>query len=110
MDVLDLERAPGGLHADQHPAIDREVRRAPVRAAVRASDNDLLALRDRVQNRQPGIGEVCLDLSQHFPYANAPHLSAVVPAVFGEAACCRVEVAAIERLMELVGYCADWHR
>jgi hypothetical protein len=37
MDVLDLEGAPGGLHADQHSAIDREARRAEVGAAVGCS-------------------------------------------------------------------------
>ena len=102
--VLNLERAPCGLHTDQHPAIDRKVRRAPVRAAVSASDNDPLALRDRVQNRQPRIGEVGLYLRQHLPNASTPDLPTVVPAVLGEAACRLVEVAAIERFMELFSY------
>jgi hypothetical protein len=39
VDVLNLERPPGGLDTDQHPAIDRKLRRALVRAAVSASDN-----------------------------------------------------------------------
>jgi hypothetical protein len=40
-----------------------------VRPAVTASDNDPLALRDRVQNRQPRIGKVGLNLSEHLPHA-----------------------------------------
>ena len=43
VDVLDLKGATGGLHANQHPAIDRKARRAPVRAAVNAPENDPLA-------------------------------------------------------------------
>jgi hypothetical protein len=104
VDVLNLERPPGGLHADQHPAIDRKLRRASVRAAVTASDDDPLALRDRVQNRQPRIREVGLNLSQHRPHASTPHLSAMVSAVLGKATCCRIAVAAIKRLVKLLGY------
>ena len=103
MDVLNLERAPGGLHADQHSAIDRKVRRASVRAAVTASDNNPLALCHRVQNRQPRIGKVGLNLSEHLPHARTSDLSAMIPAVLREAAGCRVEVAAIERLVKLLG-------
>jgi hypothetical protein len=104
MDVLNLEGAPGGLHADQHPAIDRKARHAPVRTAVCASDNDPLALGNRVQNRQARVGEVGLNFRQHFPHASTPYLSAVVSAVLGEAARRRVEVTKIERFVELFGY------
>ncbi len=102
--VLDLEGAPGGLHTNQHPAINWKVRHSQVGTAVSASDKDPLALRDRVQSRQPRVGEIGLDLSQHSPHARTPHLSAVISAVLGEAACCCVEVAAIERLIEFFGY------
>jgi hypothetical protein len=44
-----------------------------------------------------------LNLSQHHPHICSPNLSAVVLAVLGEAACSHVEVAAIERFMELFG-------
>jgi hypothetical protein len=37
------------------------------------------------------------------PHATTPYLSAVILAILGEAACGRVEVAAIERLIELFG-------
>jgi len=104
VDMLNLEGAPGRLHADQHPAIDRRVRRASVRAAVSASKNEPLGLGDRIQNRQSRIGEVRLNFSKHFPHASTPYLSAMVSAVFGEAPCCRVEVASIERLVKLFGY------
>jgi anti-sigma-K factor RskA len=104
VDVLNLEGASGGLHADQHSTIDREARRAEVRAAVSAAENDPLALCDRVQSRQPRIGEVGSNLSQHFPHASTPYLSAMVSAVIGEAACSRVEVAAIESVVKLHGY------
>jgi len=40
-----------------------------------------------------------LNLSQYCP----PYSPAVVLAVFGAAVCCRVEVAAIERFIELFG-------
>jgi hypothetical protein len=90
--VLNLESAPGRLHADEHPSVNRKVRRASVRAAVGASDNHPLALANRVQSRQPRVGEVGFNLSQHCPYASTPHLPTVVSTVLGEAACCRVEV------------------
>jgi hypothetical protein len=75
----------------------------PVGSAIRASDNDPLALRDRVRRRQPRVSGVDLNLSQHCPHASTPYLSAMILAVLGEAACCRVEIAAIERLIELFG-------
>jgi len=102
--VLNLESAPGGSDTDQHSAIDRKVRRASVRAAVSASDNDPLVLGDRVQNRQQCIGEVGFNLSQHLPHASTTHLSPMVPAVLGKAACRCVKLAAIECLVELFGY------
>jgi hypothetical protein len=103
VDVLNLESAPGGLHTDEHSAIDRKARRTPVGSAVSASYNDPLALRDRVQRRQPRVWEVGLNLSQHCSHAISPYLSAMILAVLREVACCRVEVAAIERLIELFG-------
>ena len=72
-------------------------------SAISASDNDPLALRDRVQHSQPRVWEVGLNLSQHCPHAGTPYLSAMILAVLGEAVCCRVEVAAIERLIALFG-------
>jgi hypothetical protein len=101
--VLNLEAAPGRLHTDEHSAIDRKVWRTPVGATIRASDNDPLALRKRVQRRELRLREVGLDLSQHRPHASTPNLSAVILAVLGEVARCRVEVAAIERLIEFFG-------
>ena len=78
VDVLNLERAPRGLHADQHPAIDRKLRRAPVRAAVCATDDDPLSLSDGVESRQPRVGEVGLNLSEHLPHVSTSDLSAMV--------------------------------
>ena len=79
-----------------------EATNTPV-AAISASDNDPLTLCDRVQRRQPRVCEVDLNLSQHCPHASTPYLPAIVLAVLGETACCRVEVAAIERLIEWFG-------
>jgi hypothetical protein len=104
VDVLSLKGTSGGLHAEQHPAIDRKARHAPVRSAVSASDNHPLAFRDRVQNHQPSIGEVSFNFSQHHPHAITPYLSPVVLAVLSEAARCGVEVAAIERIVKLFDY------
>jgi len=103
VDVPNLDGAPGGRHADQHPTIDRKVRRASVRAAVSASKNEPLALGDTVQNRQSRIGKVGLNLSQHCPHASTPYLSAMVSAVLGEAAWRCFEVASVERLVKLFG-------
>jgi len=61
------------------------------------------ALASQGDLRQPRVWEVDLNLSQHCPHASTPHLSAMILAVLGEAACCRVEVAAIERFIELFG-------
>jgi hypothetical protein len=44
-----------------------------------------------------------LNVSQHCQHASTPDLSAMILAVLGEAACCRVEIAAIERFIELFG-------
>lgn len=70
-------------------------------SAIGASDNDPLTFRDGVQRRQPRVWEVGLNLSQPCPHASTPYPSAMILAVLREAACCRVEVAAIERLIEL---------
>jgi hypothetical protein len=61
-----------------------------VGSAVSASDNDALALRNRVQRCQPRVWEVGLNLSQHCPHAISPYLSAMILAVLCEAACCRL--------------------
>jgi hypothetical protein len=102
--MLNLEGAPGRLHAYQHPAIDRKARHATVCAAVSASDNDPLAFRDRVQNRKPRFGEICFNLSQHYPHASTTYLSPMILAVLSEAASCGVEVAAIKCIVKLFDY------
>ena len=103
VDVLNLESATRGLYPHEHSAVYRKARHAMVGSAVGASDNDPLAFSDGVQRRQLRVWEVGLYLSQHCSHASPPHLSAVVLAVLGEAACRRIEVAAIERLIELLG-------
>ena len=72
-------------------------------AGIGASDNDPFALRDRVQGGQLCVWEVGLNLSQHHANASTPYFSAVILAVLGEAACCRVQVSSIECLIELFG-------
>jgi hypothetical protein len=74
-----------------------------VGSAISASDNDPLALRDRVHRSQPRVWEVGLNLSQHHPHASPPYFSAMILAILGEITSRRVEVAAIERFMELFG-------
>jgi hypothetical protein len=104
VDMLNLDGTSGGLNADEHPAIDRQVRHAPVCAAVSASDDDPLTFRDRVQNHQPSIGEISFNLSEHHPHASTPYLSPVILAVLSEVAGCGVEVAPIERVVRLFDY------
>jgi hypothetical protein len=104
VDMLNLEGAPSGLNADEHPAIDRKTRHPSVCAAVSASDNDPLTFRDRVQNRKPRFGEICFNLSQHHPHASTTYLSPMILAVLSEAASCGVEVAAIECIVKLFDY------
>jgi hypothetical protein len=101
VDMLNLESAPGGLHAHEHSAIDRKVRGAFVRATLGASKNHPLALRDRVERRKIRVWEVGFDLCQHHPHARSPYLFAMILAVLREATCCCVEIAAIERFMKL---------
>ena len=103
VDVLNLEGATRGLNTNEHSAIDRKARRTSVGSAVGASDHDPLALRDTIQRCQLRVWEVGLNFSQHCPHASTPYLSAMILAVVGEAACRRVEVATIERLIELFG-------
>jgi hypothetical protein len=101
--MLNLESATRGLHPHEHSAIHGKVRGTFVCAAVSASKNHPLALGYRVQRRQPRVGEVGLNLSQHSPHASTPYISAMILAILGEAAYCCVEVAAIECFMELFG-------
>jgi hypothetical protein len=48
-------------------------------------------------------GKLVFISTQYRPHDSTPYLSAVILALLGEAACRRVAIAAIERLMELLG-------